>query len=392
MDLLDHRLTTGRGSNMIRRALFAVLIALLLPSISIGAISFSGGKWSTTFSCAEQSQFVGSLACDGLDWWNNYTDVPGHTTQIIADANNPSGGGGRGARFWVTTGQNLNTGTINATFPSYQKEMWIRWYSRHQLGWSFSNLEDDKNLYIWSAGNVTQVIPEFYQNSYRLTAQATPDPNPVITAGWGWNQVMGGSTGDGQWHCFEIYLKMDTNGSNGVGRFWVDGILRASNTAVNWSNNNTTAQQGWDHFYFEENQKYISNGPWYVDYDDVVVYNTTPPNTDSYGNPMIGLLGTTPTNPACYKDTDGDFYGDGTLVFADPCPAGYYLASHFISPTGDCNDVGPLINPGAADLCPADGIDQDCSGVDTTCTGGTSKRFKAGGMNLKINGKWVKTQ
>lgn len=276
--------------------LLLTALMVILASRSEASITFTSGKWQTTFNCAEQTQFVGTLNCDGLEWGHNYTLVPGKTTQIHSDANNASGAGGRGARFWIGEGQNNNTGTLNLVFPSYQKEMWVRWYIKHQAGMAFSSLEDDKNLYIWSAGNVTQVIPEFYTNVYRLASQSTPDPNPVITSGWGWNQLNGGATGDGQWHCFEIYLKMDTNGSNGVGRLWVDGVLRASNTAVNWSNNSATAQLGWDHIIFEENQKYVSGGPYAIDYDDMVVYNTTPPNVDTSGNPMIGPITTAPSS------------------------------------------------------------------------------------------------
>lgn len=45
------------------------------------------------------------------------------------------------------------------------------------------------------------------------------------------------------------------------------------------------------------NQRFITGGDYYVDFDDMVIYNATPPNTDSGGNPYIGPLGdsTTPT-------------------------------------------------------------------------------------------------
>ncbi len=38
---------------------------------------------------------------------------------------------------------------------------------------------------------------------------------------------------------------------------------------------------------------------------------------------------------------------------------------------GDCNDQDAAINPGAVDICD-DGIDQDCSGEDLTCSSGNS--------------------
>lgn len=287
-ELLVRKLMIGRGIDM---NIFIILfIVLYWCSSAYSAITFTGNKWETTFNCDEQTQYASTLNCDGMVWSGNWY-FDSNRTQILDLANNSSGGGGRGSRFWVGTGQNNISGTIGVQFPSYQKEIWIRWYMRHQSGYSFSSLQDDKNLYIYSASSSYQVIPEFSGSNYRLAIQGGPDPEQIITSGYGWSQVMGGSSGDGQWHCYEIHLKMDTNGSNGIGRLWIDGTLRASNTAVNYSNNNATAQQGWSEFVFEENGKYISDGPWTVDYDDMVIYNSTPPNTDSGGNPFIGPVG-----------------------------------------------------------------------------------------------------
>ncbi len=110
---------------------------------------------------------------------------------------------------------------------------------------------------------------------------------------------MNGSYSDGLFHCFEIHLKMDSNGTDGIGRLWIDGVLRASNAGVNWSNGNATARAGWKKFFFHENQNNPGNGrPMYVDYDDMVIYNTTPPNRDAQGNPFIGPIGWNGTAPA----------------------------------------------------------------------------------------------
>lgn len=83
--------------------------------------------------------------------------------------------------------------------------------------------------------------------------------------------------------------------------------------------------------------------------------------------------GTTPLEPAsgmtitCWQDSDNDLYGSGSFGEFFDCPMGYYTASHFTSTTSDCNDTNGTINPGGTETC-GDGIDQDCSGSDLTCT------------------------
>ncbi len=62
-----------------------------------------------------------------------------------------------------------------------------------------------------------------------------------------------------------------------------------------------------------------------------------------------------------YADIDGDGYGDsGNAQEACAQPQG------FVSNANDCNDVEALAYTGAVDLCD-NGIDEDCSGADSTC-------------------------
>lgn len=84
---------------------------------------------------------------------------------------------------------------------------------------------------------------------------------------------------------------MDTNSTNGIGRFWVDGVLQINNIAVDWSDGDQTARNGWDYFEFDSNQNAPIGGPYYVDYDDMVIYNSPPPNLDANSNSFIGPVG-----------------------------------------------------------------------------------------------------
>jgi hypothetical protein len=66
--------------------------------------------------------------------------------------------------------------------------------------------------------------------------------------------------------------------------------------------------------------------------------------------------------PTWYADDDGDGYGDeGDPTAACDQPTGYVGGGE------DCDDTDPDSFPDALDTC-GDGIDQDCSGADATCT------------------------
>lgn len=274
---------------MIRKTLL-LSIVFCLPTLSFAAITFDGnGKWETTFDCAEQTQFVGTLDCDGMNWSGDYS-TDGHVTTIESSANNPSGLGGYGAKFWKNDGENANSGTIAVTFPSAQDEVWVRWYERYQSGFQWGASTDVKSLYFKATGSNPYVGYQY--GNYRMYWGGSLGPWPAGAAG-GWDDVYG-TASDGTWHCFEVYMKMDTNGANGIGRLWVDGVLVAEETTIDFG-----TISGWDYFNFLSNQKYPDNGEaMYVDFDDMVVYNTTPPNTDDDGNAYIGPLGETSSTPS----------------------------------------------------------------------------------------------
>lgn len=273
--------------------IFSLLIMPLIFVVCIcsQALCAIDPPWETTFNCTESSQYSVPL-CDGMSWGGAWY-FGDYRTQITSTANNPSGSGGNGARFWVGDGTNVNTGTISNYFTSPQKELWIRWYMRYQNGFKWSSLSYDKMLYINTGSSGVSVIPEWYQDKYVVISQGSPNYYQVqSTSSGGWKSIMGSDISDGKWHAFEIYIKMDTNQTNGIGRLWIDGVLHASNESVNWSGGNATAQQGWVNYQFHSNQATPGNGQaMAVDYDDMAVYNSTPPNVDAFGNPFIGLLG-----------------------------------------------------------------------------------------------------
>lgn len=71
-----------------------------------------------------------------------------------------------------------------------------------------------------------------------------------------------------------------------------------------------------------------------------------------------------------YVDSDGDGYGSS--VTRQFCTSGAHAG--YASVSGDCNDGNAGINPGAAEVCDASNLDEDCDGLvndnDPSLTGG----------------------
>jgi hypothetical protein len=115
----------------------------------------------------------------------------------------------------------------------------------------------------------TAVIPEWYgSNAFNIAAQGAGGNYP--STGNGFTDTMGQSTGDGLWHSYEVHIKMDTNGSNGIAQTWIDGDL-----ILNLSNCDFGTEPGWASVQIGENQRSPANGGCAaVDFDDISVSNT----------------------------------------------------------------------------------------------------------------------
>ncbi|MCJ8503005.1 polysaccharide lyase [Desulfatitalea alkaliphila] len=277
-----------KGSNNLLILLFFLIFFPAIQSTSHANIAFVSGKWETTFNCIVQTQHEGSLSCDGLSWGGDWT-VNGYRTTIESAGNNPIGDG-RGARFWKGSGgDNRNSGTIVAEFPTPQKELWVRWYERYEAGFRWGNSIDVKSLY-FKANNSNPYVGYQYSNYRFYWGGSGGGPTFPVAVGNGWRYVYPTGTSDGTWHCFEVYMKMDTDGTDGEGKIWIDGVLVEEYSGFSWSSGSN--HPGWDRFEFLSNQKDPGlSRPYYVDFDDLAVYNTTPSNRDANGNPFIGPIG-----------------------------------------------------------------------------------------------------
>lgn len=270
--------------------IFLLIIFFLWPNFSLAAISFTDGKWETTFDCAEQIQYQSAMDCDGMVWSGNWS-CNGKVTTIESSANNPLGNGG-GAKFWKCSGDvNLCTGTIAVVFPLPQKELWVRWYEKYETGFQWNNSIDIKSLY-FKATDSNPYVGYQYGNYRFYWGGAGGGPTFPTGETGGWDDVYPLGIADGMWHCFEVYMKMDTDGTDGTGKIWVDGNLVANQSGFSWSGTDSKPHPGWENFEFLSNQKDPGlERAYYVDYDDMAIYNSTPPNLDANGNSFIGPIG-----------------------------------------------------------------------------------------------------
>ena len=260
--------------------------------------------WSCTFDCDEWTKdetsplyanpIVCNNDCDGLVEWGGYMTSCGDYEQITSDANNPSGGGGRGQRHWYgpgNDGENDNSGGLALYFADHPAEIWIRWYMRFPTGLSWSRINYDKLIYLFlePISADVEIILEWYgSDGFRVAVQGVSGVvSPTANSGAGWLTFIHEdlTAGDDEWHYFEAHLKIDTDGSNGIAEVWIDDVKIINEHSVNFgglSHGNT----GFSHMLIGSNQETVNSitcEP--VDFDDISISATG----------QIGPLDSTPS-------------------------------------------------------------------------------------------------
>jgi hypothetical protein len=298
--LAPARRMTGTSVRTNRAALKPFLAVMLGASIltmwstTPQAQSAISPLWKTTFACAEWLQTSGADPCsanDGIDNGGNWTTAAGKGDQITAAANHSAGGGGLGFRHWRGNGGNNNGGGLRITLPTRVSEMWLRWYMRYQAGFSWNGLSYTKDLYVnQGSANSGQVFTMgFHWDDAFGVSKVSGGRNMYGPPGWfslmgGQPLAFGRPVSDGQWHFFEVHVKMATSGANGIAESWVDGVLAHRQTDVDWG---TTG--GWDTFILGSNQCCVANTTdVYTDYDDVAI------STTGYIGPFSGSSSAAP--------------------------------------------------------------------------------------------------
>ncbi|MBC2714608.1 MAG: hypothetical protein HF978_04795 [Desulfobacteraceae bacterium] len=263
--------------NVMKRFYLAILFLGCFSVVAPNSVCRAGVDlpWSTTYDCPDWLAYSDPLNCDGLSKAGGQTQC-GHYEEIIVEANNPLGSG-KGQRHYVGDDVNQNSGGIMIDFNSLQSELWVRFYIRYEAGFAWSPyLMYDKLIYLW-LGDGSDIhaacIPSWYNNdNFNLAAQAINGGVNYYSEGTGWTNTMGGATSDGKWHCIEVHMKMDTNGTDGVGEAWIDNVKILDRHDLDWDGPTHT---GFRNCLIGSNQRFPSNGRCMaVDYDDVSISNT----------------------------------------------------------------------------------------------------------------------
>ncbi len=279
--------------------------------------------WSTTFNCNEWNGGPGSQDpyCDGIsksgDWSCTTCDPPKYE-QITSAANYPLGGGGRGQRHWIGDGRNINSGSLAIHFNTPQTEWWIRFYMRHQKGftWKDGSQHAQKILYLYSAQSTAGYIG--WQDRDKVRLYVGPSMCQVISDdGNGFQTVMGGATGDGEWHLYEFHFKISNPPTI---QMWIDGVLRLESFNVNWG-----GISSWSYFKIPENLDSADNGDcYYQDIDDIAISNTGRiGGIDGQISHGVDILFET-WEQASVNNWDDDFIAGDTIIDRDPVYAGQY--------------------------------------------------------------------
>jgi len=85
-----------------------------------------------------------------------------------------------------------------------------------------------------------------------------------------WKAFMEGGVGDGKWHCYEIHIKMDTNGKDGVAQWWLDDRKVIERHDVRFGGHG-----GWQQIVIGSNRNSPANGrDMAIEFDDVAISRT----------------------------------------------------------------------------------------------------------------------
>ncbi len=247
---------------MTRPFLFAVFLALsfvassasqqVKPAASARACSHCFGEWSWDPATWPDGTTDNYGSCPGmsgdLDDTEPGIDQPGdwlarpadstHCLTISSEANFPGGLGGNGVRNWFGDGRNNYSGTFQFDFSEVTstpvEQVWIRFYVRWQSG---MQIQDQKLPYF----NLSNCGPQAttggcYMNLRRSEHLLTVGGRTFEGGSWGWTDMMRGSKSDGNWKCYEMRLKAETNDSKNDGevQLWVDGTQRFLNKKVDF--------------------------------------------------------------------------------------------------------------------------------------------------------------
>lgn len=255
------------------------------------------------------------------------SNIDGSHNTININSLYPRGGAGKSFMYWnepcYSRGGSWGSDGLLGVSVSGQEEIYVKYWIRFQSDWRWngdgsaggralgtavpspmqkflhvSHYDADNPGALWDYFSGTQNKPRFvggmakygggsyrtqlYQSLSALTA-TRDNSNSVTTNDYfgppplDWADVM--APGDGQWHSFEWYLKLNSAGgvADGESKFWYDGNLVHSKVDTVWvpSGDDPNGYK-WNHIWLGGNNANLylpANEQWYV-VDDLVISNT----------------------------------------------------------------------------------------------------------------------
>lgn len=232
--------------------------------------------YNTTFNCPEAvfNNNANRPDCDHLpSAWQAYSNVAGGPyTAITSAANFPNGAGGRGIRFYIGPTTNDSSSGINyEPTTTGNKEVWVRWYTRWQPGFSYGTDGNNGHKAVYFNND-----PYFNWGGNFL--RITDGVFIRIVGGFGlwdiWNSSGKSFTADGSWVCSEIHYKVETSpgAGNGVAEWWINNVKRMGFNDINYG---APANGGFNFFGLPANGNGNTSGSYmWQDFDDVAISTT----------------------------------------------------------------------------------------------------------------------
>jgi hypothetical protein len=236
--------------------LFLICIFLVISAIISGNCNATVTlPWSTTFNCDDWTA-PNALSCDGMYIFAGGACTPENSQdQIGASSNYPIGGGGKGNTFWIGAGEENNSGALGVQLTTGVGEFWMRGYVKYSssITWNGSSVAYQKMFYITGESGAVYIIPELYEQRFRVATGGTGGSGIVTTNDYGWDAFWD----DGDWHCLELHIKTNTSNDpyDGVIQLWLDNVLAIDNstadlggvsavwTTFHWGSNSSSPTQ-----------------------------------------------------------------------------------------------------------------------------------------------------
>ncbi len=324
---------------------FLFAIFFVVPSFSQAEILFednfdSHADWSPAQGASGETCEIGDTCSTTIP--TGYYDyrVAGEESCSDADGShntlninnfNPRGGAGKSLQFWsepcYSSGGSWGSDGLLGVAVLPQNELYVKYWIKFQPDWRWngdgsigglelgtavpspmqkflhvSHYDINDPAALWDYFSGTQNKPRFvggmakygggsyrtqlYQSLSALTV-ARDNSNSVTTNDYfgssplDWSNSL--APGDGQWHSFEWYLKLNSAGgvADGESKFWYDGNLVHSKMDTIWvPSGDNPENYKWNHVWLGGNNANIyipKNEQWYV-VDDFVVSTSRVPN------------------------------------------------------------------------------------------------------------------